>query len=48
MLALLVLIPVLGSLLLIPINENSPESLNKIKIIALTTSLINFLISLKL
>src|SRR5882724_5083104 len=46
MLASLILIPVLGSLCLIPITENSLESRNKMKKIALTTSLITFLISL--
>jgi len=46
MLALLILIPILGSLLLIPVNENSTASRTKMKNIALTTSLINFVISL--
>ena len=42
MLTLLLLIPIIGSLLLLPINENEL----KMKQIALTTSLINLFISL--
>jgi NADH:ubiquinone oxidoreductase subunit 4 (subunit M) len=44
MITLLLLIPIIGSIILLPINEN----LNKLKMkqIALTTSLINFFISL--
>jgi NADH-ubiquinone oxidoreductase chain 4 len=42
MLSLLILIPILGSLLLIPVNENSP----KLKTIALSTSLLNLVLSL--
>jgi len=46
MLALLILVPILGSLFLIPVNENSTESRTKMKSIAITTSLINFVISI--
>jgi NADH-ubiquinone oxidoreductase chain 4 len=46
MLTLLILIPIVGSLLLIPINENSIESRTKMKNIAITTAIINFIISL--
>jgi NADH-ubiquinone oxidoreductase chain 4 len=45
MLTLLLLIPLLGSLIILPMS-NSLESQNKMKKIALTTSLINFFISL--
>ena len=48
MLSLLILIPIIGSLLLIPINENSKENHTKMKHIAITTSLINFIISILL
>nr|YP_009870405.1 NADH dehydrogenase subunit 4 [Omphalotus japonicus]QKJ84728.1 NADH dehydrogenase subunit 4 [Omphalotus japonicus] len=41
MITLLLLIPIIGSILLIPINENSNQL--KMKQIALTTSLINYL-----
>ena len=46
MLTLLILIPILGSLLLIPINEELSENKTKMKNIAITTSLINFIISI--
>ncbi len=45
MLTLLLLIPLLGSLIILPMS-NTLESKNKMKKIALTTSLINFFISL--
>ena len=45
MLTLLLLIPLLGSLIILPMS-NSLESKNQMKKIALTTSLINFFISL--
>ena len=45
MLTLLLLIPLLGSLIILPMS-NSLESQNQMKKIALTTSLINFFISL--
>lgn len=45
MLTSLLLVPIIGSLLLIPITENSPESRTKMKQIAITTSLINLVIS---
>jgi hypothetical protein len=44
MISLLLLIPIIGSILLLPIKENSNQL--KMKQIALTTSLINFFISL--
>jgi NADH:ubiquinone oxidoreductase subunit 5 (subunit L)/multisubunit Na+/H+ antiporter MnhA subunit len=43
---LLIFIPILGSLFILPITENSINSKNKIKNIALITSLINLLISI--
>jgi len=46
MLTLLLLVPILGSFLIVPINENSTENITKMKNIALGTSLINFMISL--
>jgi len=54
MLTLLLIIPLIGSLLLLPINENSnnSESLilsrNKMRQIALAASLINLIISVVL
>jgi hypothetical protein len=46
MISLLLLIPVLGSLVLIPIREDSIKSQSLMKNIALITSLINFLVSI--
>ena len=46
MITLLLLIPVLGSIILLPIEDNSIKNQLKMKQIALTTSLINFVISL--
>jgi NADH-ubiquinone oxidoreductase chain 4 len=46
MITLLLLIPILGSLILVPIQDNSIKSQIQMKQIALTTSLINFFISL--
>jgi NADH-ubiquinone oxidoreductase chain 4 len=46
MISLLLLIPVLGSLILIPIKEDSIKSQSLMKNIALITSLINFLVSI--
>ena len=46
MLQLLLIIPLIGSLLILPIQENSIENENKMKNISLTTSLINLLISI--
>jgi NADH-ubiquinone oxidoreductase chain 4 len=46
MIPLLILIPLLGSLCLMPITENSKESQTKMKNIALSTSLINLFISI--
>jgi NADH-ubiquinone oxidoreductase chain 4 len=43
---LLLLIPILGSLILIPMKEDSIKSKSNMKVIALITSLINFLISI--
>src|ERR1700736_2464998 len=46
MIALLIFIPIIGSLCIMPIIENSNNSKNKIKNIALITSLINLFISI--
>jgi NADH-ubiquinone oxidoreductase chain 4 len=46
MITLLLLIPILGSLLLLPISDNNIKGQTQMKKIALTTSLINFFISL--
>jgi NADH-ubiquinone oxidoreductase chain 4 len=46
MISLLLLIPVLGSLILIPMREDSIKSQSLMKNIALITSLINFLLSI--
>ena len=45
MITLLLIIPLIGSLILLPMTESS-ETKNKMKKIAITTSLINFYISL--
>ena len=46
MLQLLLIIPIIGSLLILPIQENSIENENKMKNISVATSLVNFLISI--
>ena len=46
MLILLILIPIIGSFLLIPINENNYNNQTKMKKIAIFTSLINLIISI--
>src|SRR5258707_6657886 len=46
MIPLLIIIPILGSLCLLPITEDSISSKQKMKNIALTISLINFFISI--
>ena len=46
MITLLLLVPIIGSFLLIPINDNSEESRIKMKQIAIITSLINLIISI--
>jgi NADH-ubiquinone oxidoreductase chain 4 len=46
MITLLLLIPLLGSLLLLPISDSTIQGKTQMKKIALTTSLINFFISL--
>lgn len=46
MLTALLLVPIIGSFLLLPINENSDESRTKMKHIAITTAVINFIISI--
>jgi len=48
MITLLLLIPLLGSLLLIPLSDKTIKGQTQMKKIALTTSLINFFISLNL
>jgi len=46
MLTLLILVPIIGSFILIPINENNYKNRTKMKQIAIITSLINFIISI--
>nr|QNH92690.1 NADH dehydrogenase subunit 4 [Wolfiporia cocos] len=46
MIQLLLIVPIIGSLLILPIQENTIKNENKMRIIALTTSLINLLISI--
>ena len=46
MIGLLLLVPVIGSLIILPIKENSQKNINIMKSIALITSLFNFLISI--
>ena len=46
MLTLLLIIPIIGSLFILSIQENSFNSKSKMRTIAITTSLINFLISI--
>ena len=46
MITLLLLVPIIGSLIIIPIQEDSIYNKSKIKNIALTTSLINLIISI--
>ena len=46
MITLLLLIPIIGSLLILPIQEDSNKNKIQIRQIALTTSLINFFVSL--
>ena len=46
MLQLLLIIPIIGSLLILPIQENSIENENKMKNISLANSLVNLLISI--
>lgn len=48
MLTLLLLIPILGCLLLLPIDEDSVESQDRMKKVALLASLVNFVISIYL
>jgi NADH-ubiquinone oxidoreductase chain 4 len=48
MLTLILLIPIVGSLMMLPIQEDSIQSKEKIKKIALVTSLINFIVSIYL
>ena len=46
MLQLLLIIPIIGSLLILPIQENSIENENKMKNIGLITSVINLFLSI--
>lgn len=46
MLTSLLFVPLIGSLILLPISENSIKNINRIKNIALMTSIINFIISI--
>ena len=46
MLTSLLFVPLIGSLILLPIAENSLKNINRIKSIALMTSIVNFIISI--
>lgn len=46
MLSLLLIVPILGSLIMLPMSDNNKISQTRIKNIALSTSIINFIISL--
>jgi NADH-ubiquinone oxidoreductase chain 4 len=46
MITSLLLVPIIGSLVLIAMNENTEESRTKMKQIAITTALINLIISI--
>src|SRR5438445_6118261 len=46
MIILLILIPIIGSLMILPLQEDFKNNKNKIKTIALTTSIINFIVSI--
>ena len=46
MLTSLLFVPLIGSLILLPLAENSIKNINRIKSIALITSIINFIISI--
>lgn len=48
MLSLLLIIPILGSMLLIPVSEEGINNQSKMKKIALITSLMNFILSIYL
>ena len=48
MITLLLIIPLIGSLILLPMNENTVENQINMKKIAIATSIINFIISLLL
>ena len=41
MLISLLLVPLIGSLILLPLSENNPKNEDTMKVIAITTSLIN-------
>jgi NADH-ubiquinone oxidoreductase chain 4 len=46
MLTILILIPIIGALFILPMNESTPQSIQQMKKFALTTTIINFFISL--
>ena len=46
MITLLILIPIIGSLMILPLQEDYLNNKNKIKTIAITTSIINFIVSI--
>ena len=46
MLTLLILIPIIGSLFILPMNESSPQNVSQMKKIALSSTILNFFISL--
>jgi NADH-ubiquinone oxidoreductase chain 4 len=46
MITLLILIPIIGSLMILPLQEDYKNNKNKIKTIAITTSILNFIVSI--
>ena len=46
MLISLLLIPLIGSIILLLVPENSPKNIEKMRVIAIVTSLVNFFISI--
>lgn len=46
MLTLLILIPIIGSLFILPMNESCPQNVTQMKKIALSSTILNFFISL--
>ena len=48
MLSALLLIPIIGSLVLLPMNEESQTGVTRMKQLALATSMVNFILSIVL
>ena len=46
MLTTLILIPIIGALFILPMNESSPQNVSQMKKIALSSTILNFFISL--